>query len=267
MFGLVVADIDSLNENDKKIYRSFYCGLCNSLGKNFNNFSRLTLNYDLTFLFLFLTSYFDENVEEITIRCGVHPLKKKNVYMNKYAEYCSYMNILLTYYKLEDDARDENTIGAKLGKSVFEKAKKQAENKFSTKNQQIYDCLTRLNEVEKQDEHNADIPASIFGELMGHLFDINGNDEKLMQFGKALGKVIYMMDAVIDFKKDLKKCRYNPLIETNSKNFQQILTILLNDVVEIYDTMDIVKNKTIIDNVLFSGIWCQFRKGKKDGSL
>ena len=102
---------------------------------------------------------------------------------------------------------------------------------------------------------------------MGELFDINGEDLKLREFGKALGKVIYIMDAVLDFKSDLKKLRYNPLIESSSQNFQQILTILLNDVVEIYGTMNIEKNKTIIDNVLYSGIWYQFRKGKPDGSL
>ena len=267
MFGLVVADINSLNENDKKIYNSFYCGLCKAIGKNFDNFSRITLNYDLTFLYLFLTSYFNENVEETTVRCGVHPLKKKNVYMNKYAEYCSHMNILLTCYKLEDDVNDEKSSFAKLAKSAFHKQKMLAESKYPIKNQKISDCLKRLNEIEKQDEHNADIPASVFGELMGYLFDINGDDLKLRKFGQALGKVIYIMDAVLDFKKDLKRCRYNPLVETKSENFQQILTILLNDTIEIYDTMNIAKNKTIIDNVLFSGLWNQFRKGKSDGSL
>lgn len=267
MFGLVVADINSLNENDKKIYNSFYCGLCKAIGKNFDNFSRITLNYDLTFLYLFLTSYFNETVEETTARCGVHPLKNKNVYMNKYAEYCSCMNILLTYYKLEDDVNDEKSSFAKLAKSAFHKQKMLAESKYPIKNQKISDCLKRLNEIEKQDEHNADIPASVFGELMGYLFDINGDDLKLRKFGEALGKVIYIMDAVLDFKKDLKRCRYNPLVETKSENFQQILTILLNDTIEIYDTMNIAKNKTIIDNVLFSGLWNQFRKGKSDGSL
>ncbi len=267
MFGLVAADINALTESDKKIYNSFYCGLCKTIGKNFDNFSRITLNYDLTFLYLFLTSYFDEQVEEKDIRCAVHPLKTRTAYMNKYAEYCSYMNILLTYYKLEDDVNDEGLLLAKLGKTLFNKQKEAAKSKYPIKNERIFDCLKRLNEVEKQDEHNADIPASIFGELMGYLFDINGDDLKLMEFGKRLGKVIYIMDAALDFKKDLKKCRYNPLIETKRENFQQILTILLNDVTEIYGTMNIVKNKTIIDNVLYSGIWYQFRKGKTDGSL
>lgn len=267
MFGLVVADIGALKEQDKKIYNSFYCGLCTSLGKNFGSLSRITLNYDLTFLYLFLTSYFNEPVEETAIRCGIHPLKKKNVYMNKYAEYCSCMNILLAYYKLQDDVDDEGNLCAKVGKSALKKQEEIAQNKYEAKNQAISDCLKRLNDVEQKGEHNADIPANIFGELMGHLFDINDNDLKLQEFGKALGKVIYIMDAVLDFKTDLKKCRYNPLVETDSKNFQQILTILLNDTVEIYDTMNIEKNKAIIDNILFSGLWHRFRKGKADGSL
>lgn len=267
MFGLVVADITALTETDKKIYNSFYCGLCHSLGENFNNFSRITLNYDLTFLYLFLTSYFNEKVEENSIFCSVHPLKKKNVYMNKYAQYCSCMNILLTFYKLQDDVDDEGSMLAKAGTRVFKNMKNKATEQYPLKNQAIYDCLKRLNQVEKNDEHNADIPASIFSELMGHLFDINGDDPLLFSFGEALGKVIYIMDAALDFKKDIKKCRYNPLIETQSKNFQQILTILLGDCTKIYDTMNITDNKQIIDNILFSGIWYQFRRKKTNGSL
>lgn len=260
MFGLVIADIGALNEENKKIYNSFYCGLCQTLGKNFNLRGKLTLNYDMTFLFLFLTSYFNEPVEEIKFRCGVHPLKEKTAYMNKYAQYSACMNILLTYYKLEDDWTDDKSAIANIGKRMLFSLKEKAQKQFPEKEEKIKDSLDRLYQVEKSDEHNPDIPAGIFGELMGELFDINNNDPKLYSFGVALGKVIYLMDACIDFKSDIKKCKYNPLIETETKNFQQILTILLGDCTRIYDTMDIVNNSEIIDNILFSGIWYQFRR-------
>ena len=71
------------------------------------------------------------------------------------------------------------------------------------------------------------------------------------------------MDACVDLKKDVKKCRYNPMIEVSSQDFQQILTILLSDCTDIYDTMNIIQNKGIIENILFSGIWTRFRKEGK----
>lgn len=260
MFGLVIADIGALKEEDRKIYNAFYCGLCQTLGKDFNLRGRLTLNYDMTFLFLFLTSYFNEPIIKTQFRCGVHPSKQKIAYMNKYAQYSACMNILLTYYKLEDDWADDKNLSANMGKRLLFSLKEKAEKQFPNKAERIQDCLMRLYRVEKNDEHNPDIPSKIFGELMGELFDINNNEPKLFDFGSALGKVIYIMDACIDFKSDIKKCKYNPLIETETKNFQQILTILLGDCTRIYDTMNIVNNKAIIDNILFSGIWYQFRR-------
>ena len=102
---------------------------------------------------------------------------------------------------------------------------------------------------------------TVYGHLSKQL--VNENDDILFEFGAALGKVIYIMDACVDVKKDIKKCRYNPMVEIRRENFQQILTILLSDCTAIYDKMNITKNKAIIENVLFSGIWQVFRRSFK----
>ncbi len=257
MFGFVTANIGALTKEEQSAYQGYYCGLCQSL-KTYKNIGRLTLNYDMTFLYMFLSSYFDELDEISDIRCPLHPIKRKSVYMNKYAEYASAMNILLTYHKLEDDWQDDKSLVACTAKSALKKAFLKAENSFNEKSQTIKNKLFELYEIEKSGEHNADIPAKKFGELMGVLFDMKGDDPLLYSFGESLGKVIYIMDACVDFKKDIKKCRYNPLVEVSEKSFQQILTMLLSDCTNIYGKMNIVKNKGIFDNVLYSGIWRVF---------
>ena len=123
--------------------------------------------------------------------------------------------------------------------------------------------LSELYEIEKSGEHNPDIPAKIFAEILGAVFDIYDNDPLLFEFGAALGKVVYIMDACVDVKRDIKKCRYNPMVEIKKENFQQILTILLSDCTQIYDRMNIEKNKSIIDNILYSGIWQVFWRNFK----
>lgn len=262
MFGFVTANINELSEKDKKSYGAYYCGLCKSL-KKYGTLPRLSLNYDMAFLYMFLSSYFNEDEKETVEKCIVHPLKSKNVYMNKYAEYASDMNIILMYHKLDDDVLDENSISAKNFKKVLYKHFLKAEEKHKMKSEKIKTLLEKLSETEKSGEHNPDIPAKIFGEILGTVFDIYESDTLLFEFGVALGKVIYIMDACVDLKKDIKKCRYNPMVEIERKNFQQILTILLSDCTEIYDKMNIVKNKNIIDNILFSGIWQVFRRNFK----
>ena len=257
MFGSVSADINLLTEDERKVYQGYYCGLCRAL-KAYGLKGRLTLNYDMSFLYMLLSSYFNETEEKSLIRCIAHPVKKRCVYMNKYAEYASDMNILLTYYKLIDDVNDENSLRAKTSENLLKTCFLKAKAKHESKNERIKVLLDELYEIEKSDEHNPDIPAKKFGELMGVLFDIDDNDPLLYEFGYNLGKVVYVMDACIDLKDDIKKLRYNPMVEIRTEKFQQILTILLSDCTNTYDKMNIVKNKSIIDNILYSGILQKF---------
>lgn len=262
MFGFVVADVENLSAEEKKIYGAYYCGLCHALKDNYGNKLRLTLNYDLTFLYLFLSSYFHLNDEAISFKCGLHPFSPKNKIVNGIADYCASMNVLLSSYKLMDDINDDGSVKAKMMLSSLKPALKKAEEKYPQKAEAIKASLNEIFEAEKRDEHNADVPAESFGTVMAELFDINNNDPLLYELGKRLGRVVYIMDAAIDLKGDLKKCRYNPLVETDSANFQQILTILLSECTETYDKMD-TENKGIIENVLYSGIWLKYRRMNK----
>ena len=73
-----------------------------------------------------------------------------------------------------------------------------------------------------------------------------------------------MLDACVDLKQDIKKERFNPMVEIPSKEFQQILTIMLSETTNIYGTMDITINNEIIENILYSGIWEKFELLKKE---
>ena len=260
MFGFVNADINALTKEDREIYRDYYCGLCEALGKKYGFFSRLTLNFDITFLIVFLTAYFNKEDSYYLKRCPIHPAKKHGVRQNEFTFYGAEMNILLTYYKLSDDWHDEKSQRAKLNMRFLEKHVKKIKSKYKSKAEKIENALKDIETAEKNGEHNPDIPASFFGIIMGEIFDFYSDGGELYDFGFNLGKVIYIMDACVDLKDDIKKCRYNPMVEISSADFQQILTVLLCDCTDIYDKMDIVKNKNIIDNVLFSGIWTRYRR-------
>ena len=59
MFGYVIANADSLTDEEKARYKAVYCGLCRSLGERHGLRGRLTLNYDMTFLILLLNSMYE----------------------------------------------------------------------------------------------------------------------------------------------------------------------------------------------------------------
>ena len=54
MFGYLIASATSLTEAERSRYNACYCGLCRTLKERHGQLSRLTLNYDMSFLILLL---------------------------------------------------------------------------------------------------------------------------------------------------------------------------------------------------------------------
>lgn len=83
-------------------------------------FRRLSLNYDMAFLGLLLTSLYEPESQKNMHRCILHPGRKRLVIQNQYLDYAADMNILLTYYKCMDDWRDEHDLlHSAYGKLLF----------------------------------------------------------------------------------------------------------------------------------------------------
>ena len=75
MFGYVRPALDQLSEEEQEAYRGAYCGLCHVMGRRHGFWSRMTLNYDFTFLAILFSAGDGACWEER--RCPVHPLRKK----------------------------------------------------------------------------------------------------------------------------------------------------------------------------------------------
>lgn len=75
MFGYVRPALDRLSQEQKDAYQSAYCGLCHALGRRHGWLTRLTLQYDFTFLAILLAAG-EEETECVCRRCPVHPVRK-----------------------------------------------------------------------------------------------------------------------------------------------------------------------------------------------
>ncbi len=265
MFGYVVTNDKLLNEEEKKIYRAHYCGLCNKLKEKYGQLSRLTLNYDLTFLALFLNSVYDVGQNEEHKGCCLHPFSKHCCYNNEIFSYCADMNIALTYYKLKDDWIDDKNVFALFSSFFFKNKVGKIKKTYPRQCSAIEENLKKLLEAERKNILIPDIPAGFFGNIMSELFCLyeDENVPLLKSFGFELGEFIYIADACNDIKKDIKHKKYNPLITTPTKNFRNILTMLLGECTDVYKKIDIKKNKAIIDNILYSGIWTKYELNNK----
>ncbi len=264
MFGYVTANYDGLSAEAQQRYKSYYCGLCRCLGEEYGVFSRMTLTYDMTFLTLLLSGLLPDDNEVVGDgRCFVHPLKKRCYRINKNTYYAADMNIILSYYSLMDKWVDDKNLLSIGEMMILRSAVERVKEKDPKMAAIVKSCLKELSEVEKSSVLNPDVPADIFGRLLGNIFvkgDCDGNP-LLYSFGYSLGRFIYIADAVCDFKRDLKREQYNPLVTTPKENFEGIIRLLLSDCTEKYSRLKEEQgcrdeiDSEIIENILYSGVW------------
>ena len=88
--------------------------------------------------------------------------------------------------------------------------------------------------------------------------------ETLRQIGMALGRFIYLADAAVDYCSDAKKQRYNPFIAMKTgedwKRWEEYLVLYMGRCTNYYERLPLVQDKQILDNILYSGVWVEYRK-------
>lgn len=260
MFGYVMANGSSLSDEEKKRYKSAYCGLCHALGRLHGSFSRLTLNYDLTFLAIFLAALYDEDAQRAEGKCLPHPLKKHQYLTAPAVDYAADMNIALSYYNLLDNWQDDRNHMAWVEAKLLARQCRRVETAYPRQCAAIQKSLQKLAAMEQQNELNPDLPAACFGRLMAEIF-VRREDEystNLRRFGFALGKFIYLLDAMLDLKKDIKQEKYNPLITFPKESFREILCLLMADCTSAFGEFPHLQQDELLTNILYSGVWMKF---------
>ena len=231
MFGYVKPLSGELKVREFELYKSFYCGLCKTMGKKISRLSRVTLNYDMVFLTILRISLINENIENFSFRCKLKPAKKRNyIKQNESLLYSSSVGSILAYYKFIDDINDTKNKAKKFFIKIFfppflffSRMKKKACRYYPELDGLIKSSLAKLSELEKGRCKSIDEAASCFAELMKNIvsFDLKNpkNSENQEQIkiaetiGWHLGRWLYIIDALDDFDKDLKRKEYNPFIE------------------------------------------------------
>ena len=172
MFGYVMIDKPELKVKEFYRYKAYYCGLCRTLKEEYGFRGRITLTYDMTFLILLLSSLYETENQEFLSHCPLHPVKKIPVIQNDISEYGAKMNILLTYFKFEDDWKDDKSLAGIAGIHLFRKKAVQICREYPRQAGVIKKQLRQLAVYEEQGLMDVDIVSGAFGALMEDLFVI-----------------------------------------------------------------------------------------------
>ena len=276
MFGYVKINKMDLTFREYDHYKSYYCGLCKCLKRSYGELSRLSLNYDVTFLIVLLSAAYNIESKTTDEICMLNPLKKKKILINDITEYAAGMNVLLTYYKLEDNVNDDGGLVNKAAFSAYKKSAEKAKALYPEKAAFIKAKLNELSELEKRESVNIDLVSNTFGNIMGEVFAYQ-DDEKvntLRRIGFNLGKYIYILDAYEDLEEDLKKNRYNPFKEYEPKSEElkkkvdRLISICLGIAGRAIDSLRLEWNLGIIENIIYSGVYLRYKNilyGEEEG--
>ena len=267
MFGYVKVNKMDLTYREYEHYRGYYCGLCKCLKDNHGEISRLSLNYDITFLVLVLTSVYKPKSEVIEEGCITNPFKKKKKIINEITEYAASMNVLLAYYKLEDNLKDDKGLKDIISYNLYKNKLKRAYEKYPKKAEIIKEQLDILYNLEMQKNTNIDLVSNTFGNLMSEIFAYKEDEyeSELRRIGFNIGKYIYLLDAYEDLDKDYKKGRYNPFIDYIDKKEElkqrvdKLISLCLGMLSNSIDRLNLKMNTGIIENIVYSGVYLRYQ--------
>ncbi|MBO5889502.1 MAG: hypothetical protein J6Q58_05120 [Clostridia bacterium] len=268
MFGYISPDKPHLYLKDDVLYKALYCGICKSLKQKTGQISRFTLSYDMAFMSALAHNIMGIDVDIEKKRCIAHAIKKRPIAKpDKISLMLASLNVILTYYKLKDDVLDEKKGGIKS--SIFYNAYKKAKREYPQIDLTVKTCYERLLKLERENTDSIDIVSDCFAEMLKEISVVLFEDkstEYTQNLTYAIGKWIYLIDALDDYDKDIKKQNYNvfynvykssdylTLIKEHEKDIVFVFSTIFIQISENYSKIPMQYNTDLVVNILTRGI-------------
>ena len=269
MFGYVRTDTPYLYIKDDTLYKAMYCGVCKGIAQVCGQSARMGLSYDVTFLSVILHNIAGLDVKIEKSHCLTHCIRSKPMAkVDELTRMLGAFNTALVYYKYTDDIADgDRGRGKRLWfKRGFSRVKK----KYPEIERIVRENLARQEEVEKARVDSIDRAADSTANMLADFCDL-ALGEKATKHTRnlfyAVGKWIYLIDALDDYDKDKKKGAYNPFILAygaqsrkellESKSGEEVrfaFHALFFDIRENLSHIEFRFNRDLSDNILLRGL-------------
>lgn len=290
MFGYVRADTPYLFIKDEALYRAMYCGVCKGIAEVCGHSARIGLSYDVTFLSVILHNIAGIDVKIEKSHCLTHCIRSRQMAnVDELTRQLGALNTLLVYYKYTDDIQDgDKGRGKRLW---FKKGFKRAARKYPEIARIVKNNLSAQEQAEKAKidsiDRAADATATMLAEFSDCVLKDKANSYTRNLF-YAIGKWIYLIDALDDYDKDKKKGAYNPFLlayqaesreallkSEKGEEVQYVFHALFFDIRENLSHIKFPFNRDLSDNILLRGLPVMTKKimngcgckGKKDKTV
>lgn len=265
MFGYIAPNMAALNDDQKKRFRSVYCGLCHELYRRHGQRGCSTLSYDLTFLALLLNALYEPEEERGEECCLTHPLKKHVYVCSAPFAYAADMNVALAYHKCMDNWLDDKNVVSLSEARMLKRSYGRISESYPNQCRAIERWLDEIHQIESSNTPGIDAPVNSTGRMLGELFAYRNDmwSDSLRIMGDGIGRFIYFMDAYEDLPKDVKHHRFNPLkAYSGNSDFEAMckdaLTMMVADCTQEFEQLPIIQDADLLRNILYSGVWSKY---------
>lgn len=269
MFGYVRADTPYLYIKDDNLYRAMYCGVCKGIGQVCGQTARMGLSYDVTFLSVILHNIAGVDVKIEKSHCLTHCIRTRQMAdVDELTRRLGALNTVLVYYKYTDDIQDgDRGRGKRLW---FKRGFKKVKQNYPEIERIVRENLAKQEGIEKAKTESLDRAADATANMLAEFSDYALGEKKTKATHNlfyAVGKWIYLIDALDDYDKDLKKGAYNPfalafkapckkelLDGEHGEEVRYAFHALFYDMRENLSQIHFHFNRDLSDNILLRGI-------------
>lgn len=275
MFGYLRTDMPYLYIKDDTLYKAMYCGVCKGIAEVCGHTARMGLTYDLTFFSVILHNIRGEDVKIEKSHCVTHCIRTRQMAeVDELTRKIGALNTVLAYYKYTDDIEDGD--GGRVKRAFFKKGFKRAAKRYPEIAELVKKRLDEQSVTEKSKTDSVDRAADATANMIADFCDY-ALEDKATQYTRrlfyAVGKWIYLIDALDDYDKDKKKGSYNPFVLAynaesktdllkgkSGEEVSFIFNSLFSDIKEELPQISFRYNKDLSDNILLRGIPAMTKK-------
>lgn len=217
MYGYIKPRMDALSEEEGALYRAMGCGLCRAMRQKSGLLSACFLHDDMIFLSLCLAVCEGGHMAVREHRCPLFPFRRRTMVETGDLLFgVASVAATIAYLKKRDDLCDRGLRRRLRALAVLPLLSHARRRAAVTKvEERLQAHLSRLAAYEREGLASLDLPAEETGGLLGELFCATAQEETrgvLYRIGFALGRLIYLLDALDDLEEDERSKNYNPYL-------------------------------------------------------
>ena len=269
MFGYVRVDTPYLYIKDNELYRAMYCGVCKGIAETSGNAARMGLSYDVTFLSVIMHNILGVDVKIEKQHCLTHCVRTRPMAeVDELTRQLGALNTVLVYYKYTDDINDgDKGHGKRLW---FKQGFKKVSKRYPEIVKIVGEHLAEQEKTEQAKVDSVDRAADATANMLAAFSDYALGEKATAHTHNlfyAVGKWIYLIDALDDYDKDKKKGAYNPFLLAykaeckkalvEGENAEEVAFIFRSVFFDIRENLSKIPfrfNTDLSDNILLRGI-------------